>query len=386
MKYSKPYYFFKWWMPYLFSGIVVGMREWMHRNDAGLVVHHSRPSTETYFTEKCDLSRYPVSWLSKKLSRKVSSGGTTGTPVVFFEYLWVHFVEMCYIAQIFRMAGWSPRKRTVVFRGDRTGKLITHYGNMMVVSSYDIEDNVAEIAESIRAFNPVWCYAYPSVLQAFLNHPDISESLRGLSGFLFGSEKLYPGQLANIREKYSNPTVVEWYGLSEKAALLYRISPAKTFSYFKSYASVDCFPVDDSAYELVGTSKFQGPSRVESYRTFDYVLVDHKRQITEITGRKQDWVYVDHDTKIPISQGIGNLHGNVWSGVKTWRIEQRVIGSLIIHIEAKEGFSLDLIRERFSNAFSEYIKRGVAIEVRFGKVKIHRSPAGKARYFEQFVN
>ena len=255
------HYFLEFGLIYPFARVVVPLREIIHRNNQPRFMDH----VERVATKK-DIREQRISRIARLLSRKVSSGGTTGVPMTFYEYIWVTVIERMYVLYLWSLVGWKPTHRTVVFRGNRIGSPTERRGRMLVVSSYMMQLHADSIATEVAAFRPQWVWAYPSVFFHFRRLSGACLKLDDLSGFLFGSEKLYDWQREELIGQYHNTRLLDWYGSSEKAALAYRIYPNQRFTLVRSYSEIafkrigqeDIWPCNCA---LVGTSFFQSPTQ-----------------------------------------------------------------------------------------------------------------------------
>ena len=209
--------------------------------------------------------------INKMLSRKTSSGGTTGVPVTFYEYFWATILERMYILYLWSLVGWKPTHRTVVLRGNRIASPTERRGRMLVVSSYMMAQHADRVVAEVAAFRPQWVWAYPSVFFNFQRISDTKVKLDSVVGFLFASEKLYNKQREDLAKMYNHACIMDWYGSSEKAALAYRIYPDRGFTLIKSYSRVVFKPIGQESTwprrcALIGTSFFQLPTRIRTIK------------------------------------------------------------------------------------------------------------------------
>jgi phenylacetate-CoA ligase len=341
-------------------------------------------------TSKGDISQQNIKSISKLLSRKISSGGTTGTPVTFYEYVWVTILERMYNLYLWSMVGWKPLHRSVVFRGDRIPGLTERRGRMLVISSYMMAQRVDKVVAEIAAFRPKWVWAYPSVFFTFKKIADAQLRLNGIKGFLFMSEKLYGWQKEELIKEYPTARIFEGYGSSEKAALAYRIYPDRYFSTVSSYSQILLKPIEYAgnwprSCSLFGTSFIQSPTRIQNYNTGDIVIAQADGTICEILGREQDFILLKDGTVIAFSQVIGSIHTKVWEDVRRFRFEQERMGQLEVYLEEVRSDRRSYIREQFEALIADALGGGVKLRFHFGKMRPLRSSTGKAIYFVQHM-
>jgi phenylacetate-coenzyme A ligase PaaK-like adenylate-forming protein len=368
---------------YPFAKIVVPLRETAYRNNRPRFVYNL---TET-MTKK-NIRKERISRINKMLSRKISSGGTTGVPVTFYEYFWTTILERMYILYLWSLVGWKPTHRTVVLRGNRIGSPTERRGRMLVVSSYMMAQHADRVVAEVAAFRPQWVWAYPSVFFDFQRISDTKAKLDSVVGFFFASEKLYNKQREDLAKMYNHACIMDWYGSSEKAALAYRIYPDRGFTLIKSYSRVVFKPIGQESTwprrcALIGTSLFQLPTRIRNYQTGDIVIVNADGTIIDILGREQDFIYLKDGRITPFSQVIGSIHTEVWEGIRRFRFEQERVGMLEVYLEEMRPGGRCGLREQFESLIGAALGRDVELRFHFGNIEPRRSSAGKEIYFVQ---
>jgi len=378
-KYSKLFYFIKYILFFSISTIYVRYKEKNNKNNKINIVEKI-----TNISTKQTIINQNISNLKKIFSRKITSGGTTGVPTTFYEYYWIYFLETFYINYIFNQAGWNPFKKTIVFRGDKIDGIYQVFGNMLVISSYKMLDNIEAIEEKISQFNPTWVYAYPSVFYTFYKSSSLIKKTP-IKGMLFGSEKLLENQKLELLNNYQNATITEWYGMSEKALLGFRTSPSKYFTFFKSYAEIYLIS-HENLFSIYGTSHIQYPTEIKKYDTGDFAKLDKNNNIIEIIGRKQDFLYLN-DKKIPFSQAIGSIHGEVWTTIIQWQIIQNQKDEIIFKIKTIDKEQFYNTTKEMDKCLLDFIQNGLSIKyVEIKKELDLRTIAGKAKYFIQNIS
>jgi len=377
-KYSKLFYFIKYILFFKISIIYIGYKETKYKKNKINIVKKI-----TDISTKKTIINQKISNLKKIFSRKITSGGTTGTPTTFYEYYWIYFLETFYINYIFNQAGWNPSKRTIVFRGDKIDGNYQVFGNMLVISSYKMLDNIEEIEAKISQFNPTWVYAYPSVFYTFYKSSSLIKKIP-IEGMLFGSEKLLDNQKSELLDNYSNSTVTEWYGMSEKALLGFRTSPDRYFNFFKSYAEIYLIS-NKNLFSIYGTSHIQYPTEIKKYDTGDFAKLDANNNIIEIIGRKQDFLYLN-GKKIPFSQAIGSIHGEVWTNILQWQIIQNKKNEIIFKIKTVDKQLFFHTTQEMDRCLIDFIQNGLIIKyIEINEELELRTIAGKAKYFIQNI-
>jgi phenylacetate-CoA ligase len=377
------HYLLEFGLTYPFARVVVPLREMIYRNNRPQFIEHLGD-----VTTKADIRGQRISRIARLWSRRISSGGTTGVPVTFYEYLWVTALERMYILYLWSLVGWKPTHRTVVFRGNRIESPTERRGRMLVVSSYMMAQHADRVATEVTAFRPQWVWAYPSVFFSFRRLSGSQLKLDDLIGFLFGSEKLYDWQREELVREYKNVRLLDWYGSSEKAALAYRIYPSQGFGLVRGYSKVVFKPVGQEeswprSCALIGTSLFQAPTRTGNYHTGDIVTVEADGTILDISGREQDSIYLKDGKTMPFSQVIGSIHTDVWADIRRFRFEQERVGELEVYLEEIRPSARDRLREQFEALIAAALGGAVELSFHFGEIEPRRSSSGKEIYFVQ---
>ncbi|MCF3940148.1 MULTISPECIES: phenylacetate--CoA ligase family protein [Gordonia] len=233
------------------------------------------------------------------------SSGTSGQPVTAYRTPGSSVYEL---AVLERQWGWFgvPRgARRVILRGSDFAaaggppvKLVPGANHLLVSSFALTGDNVDQIDEAIRAFEPHAIEGWPSSI-AVLASMFRDRGLRcPLGAIITSSEVMSPGQRALMREVFEGP-VVDHYGQTERVAMAGGCE-AGGYHVFDDYAIVELLPVDGRSdrREIVGTSLHNWGFPLFRYRTGDEV-VDvstkgpcpcgrHFRLLGEIDGRIED--------------------------------------------------------------------------------------------------
>jgi hypothetical protein len=363
--------------------VVVPLREIIYRNNHPTFVDHLER-----VTTKRDLREQRVSRIARWCSRKISSGGTTGVPVTFYEYFWVTALERMYALYLWSLVGWKPTHRTVAFRGNRIGSPTERRGRMLVVSSYMMAQHADRVADEVTAFRPQWVWAYPSVFFNFRRLGGTQLKLDDLIGFLFASEKLYNWQRDELVKHYNGACILDWYAMSEKAALAYRIYPSQEFTLVRSYSKVLFQPREKGdlwprSCAVIGTSFFQSPTQIRNYHTGDIAVVKADGTILDIAGREQDFIYLKDGRTTPFSQMIGSIHTDVWADIRRFRFEQEHVGQLEVYLEEIRPGARNRLREQFEGLIAAAVGGAVELSFHFGDIEPRRSSSGKEIYFVQ---
>jgi phenylacetate-CoA ligase len=168
---------------------------------------------------------YRVPWVP---ARTVTTGGTGGVPaLVAVSYASV-LTEWAHVAYAWRGAGISLRCPKLTFRGSSLGQgfsaqqiIYQPTYNQFAVSPFHLSPRLfEELRHTIRDFNPVAIWGYPSAITPFAQWVrDVGPipELQSIRAVLLASEGAFDWQLDLFRSVF-DAAVVRWYGQSEKVA------------------------------------------------------------------------------------------------------------------------------------------------------------------------
>lgn len=334
---------------------------------------------------------------------KVTTGGTTGMPLCFFEERNAFHREWGFIAGVWRSFGYKVcyQNRSVILRGESTGnKFYRYQGNNLILSSFQLtEKTMYDYVNLIEKFNPEYIKAYPSsisVLAEYIVHNKIHLNLKNLKAIICSSEYLLDSQRTYI-EKAFNKKVHIHYGHSEKCCLGIECELSNYYHLISEYGYTEIInskgndvSEEDELGEIVSTGFNNYVMPFIRYKTGDIAVntqneCDCGRKykiVKRIEGRIQNF-FVDSKGALITMIVADKALWKVSSKLNAYQYVQNEPGKLILNIEEKEPLSSEEISQ-IKKHFLEYYPLFV-LEIQ--KVNtIQRTKSGKFEYLIQNIS
>jgi len=319
--------------------------------------------------------------------RYVTTGGSTGIPLGFYEQSHNIMIERAFIDNL-----WSyfypdinlDTKR-VVLRGDRISSSYVHDPMVgLVLSSYDIDiNNVKEYLIKIDKYKYPIFHGYPSAIyqmakiikdnQLFFNHR--------FEVICLGSEPLYNFQKELI-EKVFNTNLCCWFGHTERTIFAGLCQNCNRFHIYPQYGLTEIING-----EMIGTSFWNYATPLIRYKTQDFAVVDsykcnaygkNRKLLKSIDGRLQELVV--SKTKKLISMTAINMHDEIFDDLTQFRFYQDTEGDLIFkyiaqkNVNVRESIIYSGLKNKLRDDFNLELK-----EVE----NIPKTESGKLRFLDQ---
>jgi phenylacetate-CoA ligase len=176
---------------------------------------------------KSDVRNRPNDFLDRRVpSRRVTTGGTSGRPLLVNVALGSFFSEWAHVAYAWRTAGITPVDRKLTFRGSSLGDgfsgapfFFQATYNHFAVSPFHLnESTFRAVIAAIEDFEPVAIWGYPSAITPFARwvlQTGPHRSLRSIKAVLLASEGAFDWQVQLFHDAFG-AKVVRWYGQTEK--------------------------------------------------------------------------------------------------------------------------------------------------------------------------
>lgn len=293
--------------------------------------------------------------ISSKDLQKVTTGGSTGKPMVFFmEKARTRQREKAFMYQQWKRMGFRLRDRVAVLRGSLPSKNRWYdfdpLMNSLVLSSFQLSDkSVRMYANKINEFQPKFLHVYPStamLLATLMLNNDLKLNYK-LQAIFCGSEKLYPSQRESLQTVF-DCKIYSWYGQSEYVALAGECEYSQYYHIFPEYGYVELvegngkpYDIGQNVYEIVATGFNNYALPFIRYRTGDYAIpADYERcacgrnypLIKEVIGRKQDYILTSDKRFISLTGLIFGQHFNAFAKIKKMQLIQNKVGEVEIRI------------------------------------------------------
>jgi len=343
--------------------------------------------------------------LPKSMFQYVSTSGSTGIPLQFYEEKGVTGARE--IAFHWRMRGWigysftdkcAVLRGNVVKKSERNKRAWWEYNSvdkLVILSLYDMtEENLFKYVKKLNEFQPKFIQAYPSgitILARFMREHDI-DLIYPIKAILCGSENLYSSQREMLEETFKC-RVFSWYGHTEKAVLAGECEKSTYYHIFPEYGVTELIRSDGSPVnheggvgEIVGTGFNNYAIPFIRYKTGDLAVYAQRKcscgrnyqLIEKVEGRLQEFI-VAKDGHL-ISLGDMQIFF-VFDNVKQFQFYQVKEGEVVFKIVKKDTYT----EEDTSHILrSLYDRIGGSVKVYIEFVdKIPRTDSGKYRFLIQ---
>ena len=298
---------------------------------------------------RANLHRYTTLPL-RGLTRRVSTGGTTGTPFTFYADTFARRQkERAYIFDIWSEVGYKPFDLRVVYRGN-TGKRVISYNwleNAYVISPAQFSlETVESVINVLRRLPPFFLHVYPSSLLSLLELLG-EETMRSLPirGILAGSEAFPPIQMLAI-ERNLDIQISHWYGHSEYATLAKYCKDCSGFHFYPTYGYTEFVKDGTELPHIVATSFNSIGTHFVRYDTGDVALLSERhcqqpyQRIDTVVGRVQDYFVGRDGVRYAFGPFLFGIHNQFWELIKVSQFIQRTPGILDVRISFKATTSL----------------------------------------------
>lgn len=334
---------------------------------------------------------------------KVTTGGTTGLPMYFYEDRLAFHREWGFIAGIWSTFNYEIYKpnRSVILRGDSTRNSFFFYrGNDLILSSFQLlEKNMKEYLKLIGDFNPTYIKAYPSsisILSEYMLRNNIRLKLKNLRAIICSSEFILDSQRKTIEDAF-NKKIYSHYGHSEKSCLGTECEISHYYHLISEYGYTEIINSsgldvsgEDELGEIVCTGFNNYVMPFIRYRTSDIAANTvtkcncgrNYKLVKKIQGRIQDF-FVDKS---------GCMISIIVSDKPLWKISHKLNayqyvqndpGKLILNIDSREPLSEKEILEIKHDFLKYYPNFNLHINE---TENIQRTKSGKFAYLIQNIS
>jgi len=342
---------------------------------------------------RANISEFPSKTNPFIFERRTSTGGSSGTPLVFIQPLSALQKEQAFIDRIWRYAQYLPGDRIAVLRGKRLPNRHIYAGNYLYLSGYFLTaSELAHHIEQLNTFKPEFIHCYPSLLYKLAvyiidNRPHIHFKFKAA---FCGSETLYPHQRELIKNIF-DCEIIAWYGMSEQVTFSTEMEDGRYF-FLPQYSLVEFEKCGNDLYEVIGTGWLNGRFPFIRYRTGDYVSgVEYTEFphfarrgvcVKRILGREQEQVIVRSGESMPFNHMIFSLHGNTWKDVLNFQFIQEKNGILQLTIVPSENTHncKKSIESRLYEVFKTQFRDIIDVHIEFVD-EINNTGGTKAKYF-----
>jgi phenylacetate-CoA ligase len=287
------------------------------------------------FLEKATILNYKddlVATNMRGIRFRVTTSGSTGTPLVMFQDLNAVVRENAFIWRQLHWAGFRRGQRRAWIRGDMVTPFtrqeppfwrVSRPDHMLMMSSYHLSEvNAPQYLSALEAFNPVLIQAYPSSIAYLARYLEASGREYGgasLRAVVTTSETLTDAD-REVIERRMGARVYQQYGSAERVTMIHTCENG-TYHVDSDYGFTEFLPLGGERYEIVGTGFNNWLMPLVRYRSGDSVEMELERSscpcgrqlpiVKRIHGRKDDYLKVSDGRRIGridhIFKGVKNI-------------------------------------------------------------------------------
>jgi phenylacetate-CoA ligase len=331
--------------------------------------------------------------------RKISTGGSVGIPLKFYQERKNIFIEKAFIHDIWsrKYKQITPTAKSTILRG-RNIRGIYDYDPMhgLILSAFEITPGNVEIfIKQIEKYRTPILQAYPSALYNMaLIIKEYGLTLdHTFNCLMFGSEPLYDFQRELFKEVFKTE-ISHWYGLGEKVALAGNCNFNDKFHIYPQYGMVEVLdqkgiPVNEGQVgEIVGTGYWNYATPFIRYKTMDFAELGANhcsdcslqyQLLNRVEGRLQEYI-VGEKYKLIALTGVSIICGK-FKDVFQFRFYQDTVGKIIFKYIKK-----DIVEKVDETLIHDSLKSklGEEFDIKVEQVdEISRTKQGKLRYLDQ---
>lgn len=325
-------------------------------------------------------------------SYTASTGGTTGTPLVFKRSLPSIVMEQATLDHICARAGLDlAHARVAVLRGDHVKppsdmsppfwKRPTK--NLAIFSAFHLAPStIPAYAEALREYAPDIMMCYPSSLQHLTALFEQAGSAPRLKFVFCSSEYMPPDLMPRVRNVFG-ARMIDFYGQAERAVASYAIDNGG-HTILPFYGFAEFIPDGNGRFQMVGTSFWNDRQIFVRYRTGDFALLPDAdpqslrdialglKPFAGIEGRAAEFIDLPDGKRIiglnHIPRGVPDV-----ASVQIAQVEPRTIEAYVVPLAGYGPASEAVLRQNFYAKFPQDIAlRIVSIDAPL------RTKAGKA--------
>jgi len=342
----------------------------------------------------------------KSKIESVTTGGTTGMPLMFYqEKVASESREYSFIFSLWKRVGFNIGDKRVIIRRPVSKKIRSkkfwEYNPVeraLVLSSLNMTvEFLPKYLSLIREFQPDFLHVYPSVitiLAKFMKNRNI-KPFKNLKAILCSSENLYLWQ-RNLLEEVFQCQVFSWYGQAEKVVLAGECESNTDYHIFPEYGITE---IVDKENNLVSKENDVGEIVATGFNNYVLPLIRYKTEdiaiyrgqscncgrnyplLKRVIGRKQQY-FVDKN---------GSLISFIWADKPLWNFIERINayqyvqdlpGKVLLKIAVHSKLlpsDIEIIKKNFLDLYTNF-----DIEIKFVK-DILKTKGGKFKYLVQNV-
>jgi phenylacetate-CoA ligase len=335
----------------------------------------------------------------------VTTGGSTGVPVGFYQSVNLRGVERAFFRFQWKPYGVTPSDLSVVLRGAYVGSEAKPIRYFVRVHEWHLsiyQMTAARIPQYVRFINdvrPAFIQAYPSAVVPLAQYVlDNGLCMAGsLKAIMCGSENLYPNQKRLIENAFGVP-VHSWYGQAEKVCLAVGEPGQEGLNVLPLYGLTELVsPTGGEASdrgasgEIVATSFWNDIVPFIRYKTGDIGIADDQdsaslyptaRRLERVEGRIHEYIVTGRGRVI--SMTAINMHDDIFDGIAYFRFYQDAPGHVELRVVPNAKFDRDLLSQ-IGTRIKAKLGDDCTVSVQCVD-SLDRTSSGKFRFIEQHLS
>lgn len=358
-----------------------------------------------------DPARFLSGWSDARQRLKVSTGGTTAAPLVFYLQKGVtRSREYAYIADFHRRAGMSGHEIILALRGRTVPTARRESGprwmyepikrELIISTEHLARQHMPEYIDAMRQWKPTFIQAYPSAIYPLArwlqDHPapDIVARIRAVMLF---SESVLDQHLELLREVFPCP-VLQHYGQSERVLMAASMADDGRSFFYPQYGHLELVDHRGEAVtqpgalgEIVGTSFDNQVMPFIRYRTGDMAILGSDAHpllpgypvVERIEGRRQEFVVCADSRLISINALTTTRYADL-EAADAIQFEQSEAGRFTVKVVSAEPVT-PAAMQRVARAMAEKTGDGCIASV-IQVERIARTGRGKHQMLIQHLD
>lgn len=254
-----------------------------------------------------------------KSLRKMNTGGTTSSPMHFFNTNTTHNREAAFFNRIWKKYGYEGQLCFILRGYDYDDVKLYNYNpyrKFMVLNTRNFnEDKMIAILDLIKKYKPKFIQAYPSLiylLSKYINENGLSGKIGSIKTIFCSSEKMYGFQRKEIETAFKT-NVIDYYGHNERLVLMEYCNKCDMYHPIPEYGITEFLNdkgeqmyTENGIAEIVGTGFNNYAFPLIRYKTGDRATLANRGfhcacnrpyiSVKEIDGRSGDFL-VTNDGK-----------------------------------------------------------------------------------------
>jgi phenylacetate-CoA ligase len=328
-------------------------------------------------------------------ARHVTTGGTGGRPLPISVSAASFFSEWAHVAYAWRTAGIAIDDPKLTFRGSSLGRgfderpvFLQPAYNHLVVSPFHLNDGTFRaVIAALAEFRPRAIWGYPSAIAPFARWVERTgphAALARVRAVLVASEAPFEWQLRLFRDVFG-ARVVQWYGLSEKAAFASGCPEGRGYHVLPTYGIVE---VPEG--RIVGSSFTNAAMPLVRYDTDDGAKMASPScscglpfpVLSEVRGRWDQSLLWGKDDE-PISTSALNFHDAVFTHFDRFQFRQTEPGRASLLVTPVDGSVGEEVLGQAAAALQRRVGDRITLELRRASPEELLSRQGKVVAVDQ---